>query len=381
MENKIAQKFIELYHTKPAIFKAPGRINLIGEHTDYNDGFVFPAAIDKAIVLAIKLNNSNKARLYAYDLKSELEINLDKIEKNNKEWPNYILGVIDELQKRGFNVNGFDCVFGGDIPLGAGLSSSAALETVFTFAFNKLHNFNINFKEMITISQMAEVNFVGVKCGIMDQFISFSGKKDKAIILDCKTLEYEYKDVDLADYSIVLIDTLVKHSLASGEYNLRRQECEKGVEILKQFYPKIYSLRDVGIEQLEKVKSHFPEIIYKRCKYVIEENKRVQDAGGFLESADIENFGQKFFESHEGLSKLYEVSCTELDFLVENVKKQDAVIGARMMGGGFGGCTINIVKNSQKEAVKTLIGENYNQTFGHFPKFYDVKIEDGVKSI
>ncbi len=381
MEHQIIQKFKELYHTNPSVFKAPGRINLIGEHTDYNKGFVFPAAIDKAIILSIQLNNSSKVRLYAYDLDESLEVSLDKIEKSQQPWANYIWGVIDELKKKGFDVQGFDCVFGGNIPLGAGLSSSAALETVFTFALNHLHRFNIPHEEMIHIAQMAEVNFVGVKCGIMDQFISFSGKKDKAIILDCKTLDYTYNNVHLGDYSIVLVDTLVKHSLASGEYNLRRQECEQAVAVLKQLDVNIESLREATLEQLEAVKSDLSATVYRRAKYVIEENERVQKAGHYLENNQIEAFGKELFKTHKGLSELYEVSCPELDFLVEKAQEQTAVVGARMMGGGFGGCTINIVREAQKESFKSAIAEAFYQEFVHYPQFYDVQIEDGVKAI
>ncbi len=381
MKQKITQKFKELHKTNPVMFNAPGRINLIGEHTDYNEGFVFPAAIDKSIVLAINLNNSQKANLYAYDLDESVEIDINHIEKNDKPWANYILGVIDEFHKKGFDVKGFDCVFGGNIPHGAGLSSSAALETVFTFAFNHLHHFEIPKTEMIKMAQMAEVNFVGVNCGIMDQFISFNGQKDKALLLDCRTLEYEYKNIHLEGYSIVLADTLVKHALASGEYNIRRQECEKGVKILQKLYPNINSLRDVNTTQLKEAKSYFPETIYKRCLYVVEENERVQQAGNYLDQKQAINFGEMLFKSHEGLSKLYEVSCAELDMLVTLAKATGDVIGARMMGGGFGGCTINIVKTEAKEHFKTQLRTDFQQQFGHEPKFYEVSIENGAEII
>ncbi len=292
MQQKITQKFKALYNNTPTLFRAPGRINLIGEHTDYNEGFVFPAAIDKAIVLAIRLNHTQTAKLYAYDLNESVDIEINNIAKNDKPWANYILGVIDQFHKKGFDIQGFDCVFGGNIPHGAGLSSSAALESVFTFALNHLHDFNIPKTQMIQMAQMAEVNFVGVNCGIMDQFISFNGQKDKALLLDCRTLEYTYKNIYLEGYSIVLVDTLVKHALASGEYNTRRQECEQGVKILQGLYPNINSLRDVNIAQLEAAKPHFPDTIYKRCQYVVEENARVQQAGYYLDQQQAEHFGK-----------------------------------------------------------------------------------------
>ncbi len=310
-----------------------------------------------------------------------MEIDIHHIQKNEKQWANYILGVIDEFHKKGFDIQGFDCVFGGNIPHGAGLSSSAALETVFTFALNHLHHFEIPNIEMTKMAQMAEVNFVGVNCGIMDQFISFNGQKDKALLLDCRTLEYEYKNIYLEGYSIILVDTLVKHALASGEYNTRRQECEQGVKILQGLYPHINSLRDVTIAQLKEAKPHFSDIIYKRCQYVVEENERVQQAGHYLEQQQAEDFGQMLFKSHEGLSKLYEVSCTELDVLVTLAKATGNVIGARMMGGGFGGCTINVVKTEAKEAFKTQLQTAFQQQFGHAPKFYEVSIENGAEVV
>ncbi len=379
MQQKIQEKFRTLYNAEPVLFKAPGRINLIGEHTDYNDGFVFPAAIDKCIFLSMAFNHTEQARLYAYDLEDSLAVDLNGIEKNNKTWANYILGVIDEFHKKGLNIKGFDCVFGGNIPHGAGLSSSAALETVFTFAFNHLHGFNLSQVEMIKMAQMAEVNFVGVNCGIMDQFISFSGQKNKALKLDCRSLDYDYTDIHLDGFSIMLADTLVKHSLASGEYNIRRQECETGVKILQSFYPNIKNLRDVNLHQLEQVKASLSETVYNRCRYVIEENQRVQNAARFLENNMTEAFGQELFKTHKGLSELYNVSCEELDFLVELATQTQGVVGARMMGGGFGGCTLNIVKTEEKEDFKHKLSDMFNRRFGHCPKFYDVKIEDGAE--
>ncbi|MBT3207092.1 MAG: galactokinase [Bacteroidetes bacterium] len=381
MKYKILQTFRELFNEEPLLFNAPGRINLIGEHTDYNEGFVFPAAIDKSIVLAIKPNNSKNVRLHAYNLNETYEFYISDFQKSEKAWANYILGVLNEFEKEAYLIEGFDCVFGGNIPYGAGLSSSAAIETVFTYALNHLHQFQIPSSKLIKMAQMAEVKFVGVNCGIMDQFISFNGKKDKALKLDCRTLEYEYFDIDLGDYSIILADTLVKHALASGEYNLRRQECEKGVETVQKIYPNVKNLRDVNIQQLHELQKHFHETIYKRCKFVVEENQRVQNAAAFLQNNMLESFGQELFKSHIGLSQLYEVSCPGLDLLSEEAKKMNGVIGSRMMGGGFGGCTINIVKSDIIEKFEQKLNNSFFKMFNHKPEFHKVRIVDGAGTL
>ena len=378
LSEEIKNKFISKFNKNPLIVRSPGRINLIGEHTDYNEGFVMPAAIDKEIVCAISANYSNKSQVFAYDLKDSFEFDIHNFKKSDKGWPNYILGVVEQFQKRGMEIKGFDCVFGGNIPLGAGLSSSAALECAFSYSFSLLYHHDLSKLDIVKISQAAENEYVGVQCGIMDQFASVFGRTDQIFRLDCKTLEYEYYDFVLEDYRIVLCDTQVKHSLASTEYNTRRKECENGVTILKKHYSNINSLRDVSIDQLAKHKNEFDPITYKRCKYVLEEIARVLDCSALLKVGDLIGFGKNMFKTHEGLSKDYEVSCEEMDFLVDEAIATNMVIGARMMGGGFGGCTINLVKISQLDQFIKTMTDSYKRKLNLDLKTYMVKIENGT---
>jgi galactokinase len=381
LSEKIKNKFISSFNKTPLIIRSPGRINLIGEHTDYNEGFVMPAAIDKEIVCALSANYSNTCKIIAYDLKDSFQFDLKELKKSDKEWPNYIQGVVQQFQKRGLEVKGFDCVFGGNIPLGAGLSSSAALECAFAYGLNMLYRHNLPKLEIVKLSQSAENEFVGVQCGIMDQFASVFGRTDSIFRLDCKTLEYEYFDFVLEDYRIVLCDSQVKHSLASSEYNTRRKESEHGISILKKHYPKINSLRDVSIGEIKEHKNEFDDVTYKRCKYVIEEIARVQDCCELLKKGDLIGFGKNMFETHDGLSKDYEVSCEELDFLVDKAKETNMVIGSRMMGGGFGGCTINLVKISDIDRFIQTMTKAYKQELNLDMKVYLVKIENGTSKL
>lgn len=381
LSEKIRNKFTSLFKDDPMIVRSPGRINMIGEHTDYNEGFVMPAAIDKEIVCAIRPNHSKKCKIIASDLNDSVEFDIDSFGRSEKEWPNYILGVIEQFQKKGLEVKGFDCVFGGDIPLGAGLSSSAALECAFAYAFNILFEYNLSKLELVKLSQAAENEFVGVKCGIMDQFASVHGKANKIFRLDCKSLDYEYFDFVLNDYQLVLCDTRVKHALAASEYNTRRQECEKGVATLQSHYNGINSLRDVSIEQLQKHEYKFDPVIYKRCKFVVEEIDRVIDCCDLLKEGDLIGFGKNMFKTHEGLSSDYEVSCKELDFLKEKAAESGMVIGARMMGGGFGGCTLNIVKIDKLNQFINFMTDIYKSELGLELKTYIVKIEDGTSEL
>jgi galactokinase len=374
----IEDKFRELYGSSPMLVRSPGRINLIGEHTDYNNGFVLPAAIDKEMVLAVAKNDSETCRLYSLDYDEAVAFNLQDLQPTDKGWPNYILGVVDQLQKGGYQPGGFDCVFGGDIPIGAGLSSSAALECGAAYALSQLFNLNVEKLQLIKYAQKAEHTFAGVQCGIMDQFASVMGKEAHAIRLDCRSLDFSYFPLELGAYQIVLLDTQVKHSLASSEYNTRRQECEQGVAKVKEKHPQVNSLRDVTLEMLDEVKSEISPVIYKRCRYVIEENDRLLKGCDLLEQGDIKAFGQKMYGSHEGLSEQYEVSCPELDFLVGLAKNNSSVVGARMMGGGFGGCTINLVKSDQKDAFVEEAKQAYKQQFGIEMKTYEVKVTDGT---
>ncbi len=369
----------ELYGEKPLVIRAPGRINLIGEHTDYNDGFVMPAAIDKEITFAIAPSDDGKSSIYAMAYDESYPVDITNPQKiDDPKWANYLLGVMRQFVDKGFSLRPFRCVFGGNIPVGAGLSSSAALETGFAFALNELNGFNVDRESMIKMAQWSEHNFVGVKCGIMDQFASMMGEDGKVIVLDCRSLEYEYSPFDFADYSIVLCNTGVKHSLVDSEYNTRRLECEEGVRLLKPFYPGIKSLRDVAIGMLDEHRALFSGKVYQRCAYVVQEIKRVQDASRDLQKGDLIAFGKKMFETHHGLSAMYEVSCKELDFLVEHAKTAPGVLGARMMGGGFGGCTINIVHQKNIDSFIASATTAYRKAFNLELIAYIVHVKSGT---
>jgi galactokinase len=377
MLKDITEKFKELYNQEPLVVRSPGRVNLIGEHTDYNEGFVLPAAINKEIFFAMAPNQTNTLRVHAYDLDEHAEFNLNNVHRSEIGWANYLLGVIAQLQKAGFTVQGLDLVFGGNVPIGAGLSSSAAVECGMAFGLNEMFRFGIDKFTLVKMAQKAEHEFAGVMCGIMDQFASMFGQRNHAIKLDCRSLEYEYYNLDMQDYRILLCDTQVKHSLASSEYNTRRQECEAGVAILHKHYPEVLSLRDATLEMLAQHKQEFDPVVYKRCTYVVSENNRVEAACHDLENGNMKAFGEKMYASHAGLQHDYEVSCPELDFLVKQAKQSEAVLGARMMGGGFGGCTINIVKVDALDAFVKQMEQAYQQQFGIQLKTYIAEIVDG----
>jgi galactokinase len=374
---EINSLFKQRYQVRPIIVMSPGRINLIGEHTDYNEGFVLPAAIDKAIVVAIQKRDDDKVSLYAMQLGKEYEVSLTGFKKKNNHWSNYILGVVNQLQKRGFGLSGFNIILSGNVPIGAGVSSSAAVECATVYALNELFGLGISKMEMVKIAQKAEHEFAGVLCGIMDQFASMFGQESKVISLDCRSLEYEYFPIEMTGLKIVLFDTNVKHSLASSEYNVRREQCEKGVAMMRQKYPSVKSLRDATMEMLDECVKTEP-LIYKRCKYVVEENIRLKEACKNLANNDIKSFGQKMFRTHDGLSKEYEVSCKELDYLVEQVRNDEAVLGARMMGGGFGGCTINLVKEEAIPGLVERLSKLYKENMHLELKHYVIAIKDGT---
>jgi galactokinase len=379
LTQKIRERFIELFHSEPLLVRSPGRINLIGEHTDYNDGFVMPAAINKEIVFAIGLSETTDARIFAHDFDQHISVELNNLQKVNKPaWANYLLGVLFQIKQHGHSVSAFNCVFGGNIPTGSGLSSSAALECGFGFALNELFNLNIPRLTLVTMAQWAEHNYVGVKCGIMDQYASVMGREDNVILLDCRSLKHRYAPLDLREHIIILCDTKVKHALVDSEYNTRRAECEEGVRILKTYYPQIQSLRDVSIDMIEKHRSELKGKVFDRCLYVVSEIKRVQEATADLEAHNLEAFGKKMYETHAGLSKLYQVSCEELDFLVEEARATGKVLGARMMGGGFGGCTINILKEDDADSVISTLTNAYKKKFNIDMPVYLVKIKDGT---
>ncbi|WKL46804.1 galactokinase [Flavobacterium pectinovorum] len=360
------------------IVLSPGRINIIGEHVDYNDGYVLPAAIDKIICFAFEKSNSSKSKVIAIDLNEEFEIDLtQEIQLTDVVWTNYIRGVIKQLQDNGFSFEGFNCVFSSNIPVGSGLSSSAALECGMLFGIKELYNLTINKVDIALMGQKAE-HWVGINCGIMDQFSSVHGLENKVIKLDCNTLEFEYHDANFKDYSLVLFDSNVKHSLFTSEYNTRRIECEEGLSIIKNNFPEVKSFRDCTEEQVLSIRDKMNETVFKRVHFVVKEIKRVTKACEALDNGNIELLGQLLFETHYGLSQEYAVSCEELDMLVDTAKADDNVIGSRLMGGGFGGCTINLIKKGHENEVKNKFANLYLDIFGIELKFYDVKIANGT---
>jgi galactokinase len=376
---EVADKFRSLYNSEPLLVRSPGRINLIGEHTDYNGGFVMPAAINYDSVFAVATATDNKSEIYSVKYSQSFTVDLENVKPVDKPaWANYLLGVLKQFQLKGIQLQPFKCAFGGDVPLGAGLSSSASVECGFAFAINELNSSGISKEEMIQMAQWSEHNFVGVKCGIMDQFASMMGKKGHVIVLDCRSLEYHYSPLDLPDHAVVLCDTKVKHSLVDSEYNSRRSECERGVAVLHKYHHDVITLRDATEEMLNAHKEELTGKTYDRCLYVIQEIRRVQEASEDLKAHRLEDFGKKMFETHEGLSKKYEVSCKELDFLVEEARRFGSIVGARMMGGGFGGCTINIVPKTDVSRFIETASTAYREKFGHDMEAYVVSIEDGT---
>ena len=363
--------------------KAPGRINLIGEHTDYNNGFVLPAAIQQAATVTIIKRADDEMHLKAIDLNETFIIDsIAVLQKTDKHWANYIIGVIVQFAKQFKFPTGFNLEVTSNVPIGAGLSSSAAIECSVAYALNELFAFGIDKMDLVFMAQKAEHDFAGVQCGIMDQFASVFGQKDHVVLLDCQSMDYQYFPLAIQGYQIVLFDTGVKHALASSEYNTRRKECEAGVELIQVKYPQVVSLREATISMLnETVDTNLYPIVYNRCKYVIEEIERTHLATEDLRLHDLLAFGKKMFATHKGLSELYEVSCPELDILITAVSNNENVLGARMMGGGFGGCTINIVKENATLDIIASVSKQYqiqtNKTLSH----YIVSIEDGARVV
>lgn len=376
----IEEKFKSLFGDNYMVYTSPGRVNLIGEHTDYNGGFVFPGAIDKGIYTAINPNGTDKVRAYSADYNEQVEFGMNEEDAPKESWARYIFGVCREMKKRGFEPKGFDTVFVGDVPLGAGMSSSAALESTFANALNEIFNLNIDRFELARIGQSTEHNYCGVKCGIMDQFASVFGKKGHLMRLNCATMEFEYFPFNPEGYKVVLLDTVVKHELASSAYNKRRESCENACAHIKARHPEVNFLSDATMAMLEEVKSEISEEDYKRAVYVIGEKQRVLDVCEALEKGDYDTVGDRMFGTHYGMSKEYEVSCEELDFL-NDVAKQCGVTGSRVMGGGFGGCTINLVKEELYDNFIATAKKEYLAKFNREPKVYDVVISDGARRI
>ncbi len=366
--------FVNTFKTDPILIFSPGRVNIIGEHTDYNGGFVFPAAVDKGIAAAIQKSDCGSCKAIALDLDSIIEFELDKL-KPSKEgsWGNYVIGVVAEIQNRNKVVGNFNAVFKGNIPGGAGMSSSAALENSVVFGLNELFNLGLTKTEMILISQRAEHNYVGVNCGIMDQYASMFGIKNNALLLDCRTIESKPYEIDFKDHQLMLINTNVKHSLSDSAYNDRRSACESIAELLG-----VETLRDASLESLETIKDKVTPENYQKALYVIQEIERTQKAAKAIEENDLETLGALIYGSHNGLQHQYKVSCDELDFLVDQAKENKKVLGARMMGGGFGGCTINLIAKSEAKAFAESASEAYKNKFDKECSVYFVNLSEGT---
>lgn len=375
-----SEHFEKLFHNKPEyIFLSPGRINIIGEHVDYNDGFVMPAAINKYICFAISKNENSECALIAKDLNEAYKFDLkDELKPINKMWVNYILGVLHQLKERNFQLSGFTIVFSSTIPMGAGLSSSAALECGIGFAMNTLFDLGLTKEEIALIGQKSEHTFVGVNCGIMDQFASVFGKKNKVIKLDCNTLKHKYYKANFKNYSLLLLDSNVKHTHLTSGYNIRRHQVEEGLKIIIYHFPKVKTFRNCTENMLLELKEKLGDTVFRRCHFVVKEIQRVQDAAVALSQFDFKKLGELMSETHQGLSKEYEVSCDEIDFLVDAVQHEKTVLGSRMMGGGFGGCSINLVEKGTEEALIKTISERYADAFGIELKAYKVKISKGT---
>lgn len=381
LTSRITTEFHQRFNATPVLVQAPGRINLIGEHVDYNNGFVLPGAIDKHFIFAVAPNQSNRCRIFSTDYDKLAEFSLSDLRPGHS-WFNYFMGVLAGFEKRGKPAGGVDCVFGGTIPSGGGLSSSAALCCGFGFALNELFHGGFSKLDLALIAQFAEHEYAGVKCGLMDQYASLFGEVDSLLLLDCRANTHEVVPFPSSQCSIVLADTKVKHSLASSAYNDRRAACEEGVAQLKTKYHQVSSLRDVTRAQLHEAKSLLRPEVYQRCHYIVTEMERTREAAKALKEGRLSDVGKLMFETHDGLSREYEVSCPELDQLASTARKHpEWVIGARMMGGGFGGCTINLVKPGAEESFKALVSNDYFASFKTAPEFHTMALARGVHQL
>lgn len=375
--NTVKESFINKFQTEPMLIFSPGRINIIGEHTDYNDGFVFPAAVNKGIIAAIQKSDSDTSKAFAVDKQEVVEFNLNNLKPMAQgSWQNYILGVIAEIQNRSKTIGNFNIAFGGDIPGGAGMSSSAALENSVVYGLNELFKLDLSKHDMILISQKAEHNYVGVKCGIMDQYASMFGIENHALLLDCRTVTSTPFEINFKDHELILINTNVKHSLSDSAYNDRRSVCESISEMLK-----VKALRDATEFDLQGIKDKITPENYQKALFVIQENNRAVRASQAMKADDLETLGKLIYASHDGLQNQYKVSCEELDFLVEQARLNGHVLGARMMGGGFGGCTINLVAKNEAESFKASASKAYKEKFNKDCSIYAVELSNGTHVI
>jgi galactokinase len=383
MQKILEGLFYEKFESAPdCVAKAPGRINIIGEHTDYNQGWVLPSAIDKSAWLAVSITDDEMVELYAADLDENVSIAVADIHPFAAgSWPNYLLGVLAQFKKRGIRLPGFRAVLSSQVPVGAGLSSSAAIEAAMAVAVDHLLNCGLDRLELVHMAQKAEHEYAGVLCGIMDQFASVMGRADHAIQLDCASLQFEYLPLNMEGYKWLLLNSNVSHALASSEYNTRRQECQRGVDMINSRYPQVVSLRDVSLNMLDECVRPVDELIDRRCRYVVQENARLLAASKDLQAGDLVSLGKKMLETHTGLSRMYEVSCRELDWLVDYAKAQPGVLGARLMGGGFGGCTINLIKESEIESLVSTIKPAYEQAMQRPLTTYIASAADGARVI
>ncbi len=384
MKKKLIQlakeHFVKWFEEAPEyIFLSPGRINIIGEHVDYNDGFVLPAAINKYICFVVSKNVTTDCTIYAHDLNQSHQFDLnDELKPIDKMWANYILGVLHQLKEKGYSMQGFNMVFSSTIPMGAGLSSSAALECGIGYAMKRMFNLQLTKEAIALIGQKSEHTFAGVNCGIMDQFAAVFGKKNHVIKLDCNTLEYEYHKADFKKYSLLLLDSNVKHTHLTSGYNTRRQEVEQGLAMIQQHFSEVETFRNCTEAMVLELKEKLGETIFKRCHFVVKEIQRVQEAVDALEASDFTTLGKLMSETHYGLSKEYEVSCDEIDFLVDTAQQLPSVLGTRMMGGGFGGCSINLVEKGTEDDIISHVSKQYQSQFGIALKAYKVKISKGT---
>lgn len=375
----VAEKFKAKFNERPALFLSPGRVNLIGEHTDYNEGFVLPGATDKAIAFAAAPRPDDVCHFVSHDFGQEIRCELPSLHRSPLRWPDYLQGVLEQFLKAGHPIRGLNVVFGGDIPVGAGMSSSAAVEAGLAFILNHVFRLGLDSLTLVKLAQKAENEFVGVRCGIMDQFINIHGRAGTVLKLDCRSLDYEYVPFEFETLRIVVCDTLVRHELASSEYNARRAQCEEGVRVLQTFDPSVRNLRDATLEMLASRRRAFDPVVFRRCAYVLQENGRVGEAGRALSSGDIAAVGRLMSASHAGLRDDYEVSCPELDALVESAARVPGVHGARMMGGGFGGCTINLVDEAAIPEFRNTVERDYEAAFGKRPPVHVIRVEGGTR--